>query len=79
MNVPDVISQVELKGSRADKLKTLNASIATLESIRAALQGDASISALPSDLHGPYINAPVWPSWARSWKLAKLRELMSFL
>jgi hypothetical protein len=47
MDVPDVISQVELRGSRAEKLKTLNASIARLEALRAALAGDASAPVPP--------------------------------
>jgi hypothetical protein len=64
MDVPDVISQVQLRGSRAEKLKALNASIARLEALRAALAGDASAPVPPPGLHGPYIDVPVWPWFA---------------
>ena len=73
---PDVIPQVELKGSRAEKLQALDATIARLHQLRAALIGDEPGRVPPGTLHGPYINAPVWPWFAAGWVVGALFVLL---
>jgi hypothetical protein len=64
MTVPDVIPQVVLSGSQDDKLKTLDACIVQLQEIPMTLAGGRPAPAPQPELHGPHINAPVWPWFA---------------
>ena len=67
---PQVIPSVELTGSRADKLRTLDAAIARLQQIRNTLTWEALVP--PYELHGRYINAPVWPWFVAGWIVGAL-------
>lgn len=70
MDVPDVIPQVELKGSVADTVRAIDAAIARLARIRAALANESL--PMPVEPRGPYINAAVWPWTVAGWSLAAL-------
>jgi hypothetical protein len=75
MEVPEVIPAVELHGSRADRLRTLDAAIARLQALKRAIGGEPAATP-PSELHGPYINAPVWPWFAAGCVLGALFVLL---
>jgi hypothetical protein len=72
MRSEDIIPAVELKGSQADRLKTLDALIGRLQAMRSMLAGEAFPGARPYELHGRYIHAPVWPWFAAGWVLGAL-------
>ena len=61
VNVSHFIPAVELKGSRGEKLKTLDALIARLQQLRRGLAGDLGYGKSPSERPGRYINSPEWP------------------
>ncbi len=67
-----MIPSVELKGTHADKVKTLDVAIARLDELRTALAGQPVPGAPPYELYGRYINAPVWPWFAAGWVLGAL-------
>lgn len=69
-NGPRVIPSVELTGSRAAKLKTLDAAISGLQQVRNTLTGEPLVP--PYELRGRYINAPVWPWFAAGWIVGAL-------
>ena len=71
-----VIPAVELRGSGTDRLKTLDASIARLQQLRRSIAGDAAPYVAPSELHGPYLYAPVWPWFLAGWIIGALFVLM---
>ncbi len=56
-----VIPAVELRGSRAQKLRTLETAIAFLERLRRSLAGDATAGRTSHEGPSPYIDAPAWP------------------
>ena len=72
MTVPDVIPAVPLTGSRADKVRAIDAALAQLEQLRAALSDEPGPRAIRAELRGPYINAPVWPWTVAGWSFAAL-------
>jgi hypothetical protein len=72
---PVVIPSVELTGSPADRLRTLDASIARLHKLRRTMAGDLP-DAPPYELHGPYLHAPAWPWFAAGWVIGALFVLM---
>jgi hypothetical protein len=72
---PDVIPEIELTGSPAERLKLLDAAIARLRELRRALTEDEA-DAPPYELLGPYINAPVWPWTVAGWTLAVMFMLL---
>jgi hypothetical protein len=71
-----VFPAIELRGSDADKLRTLDASIARLQQVRRTIAGDAAAYGPPSELHGPYLHAPVWPWFLAGWIIGALFVLM---
>jgi hypothetical protein len=73
---PVVIPAVELRGSPGERLRTLDASIAQLQRLRRSLVGEAAPDAIPYELHGPYLHAPVWPWFAAGWVIGALFVLM---
>ena len=76
MEMPEVIPPVELQGSRADRLRTLDAAIARLQALKRAVAGEPATVTPPSELHGPYINAPVWPWFVAGCVLGALFVLL---
>jgi len=60
-NISHFIPSVELKGSRSDKLETLDTLIAYLERLRRSLAGETL--AARGGYEGPsrYIGSPAWP------------------
>ena len=60
-NISHFIPSVELKGSRADKLKTLDTLIAHHERLRRSLAGDTPVTR--GGFEGPsrHIGSPAWP------------------
>ena len=72
---PEVIPPLELRGSLAEKLRAIDAAIIRLEVLRGTLAGEP-LRPRPSELQGPYINAPVWPWFAAGWMLGALCVLM---
>ena len=72
---PEVIPQLELRGSLAEKLRALDAAIIRLEVLRGSLAGEP-LRPRPSEVEGPYINAPVWPWFAAGWFLGAICVLM---
>jgi hypothetical protein len=76
---PIVIPSVELTGSLGERLVTLEASIARLHKLRRTLMGELPPDAHPSELHGPYLHAPVWPWFAAGWIVGALFVLMFVL
>ena len=73
---PLVIPRVELTGSPADRLLVLDAFIVRLQQLRRTLVGDALPPESPSELHGPYLHAPVWPWFVAGWIVGALFVLM---
>ena len=67
---------MELHGSRADRLRTLDGAIARLQALKRAIAGEPATATPPPELHGPYINAPVWPWSAAGWSWAALFVLL---
>ena len=72
---PEVIPQLELRGSVTEKLRAIDAAIIRLEVLRGSLAGEPARPG-PSELQGPYINAPVWPWFAAGWFLGAICVLM---
>lgn len=75
MEMPEVIPPVELHGSPGHRLRTLDAAIARLQALRRAIAGEPT-PIPPPELHGPYINAPVWPWFAAGCVLGALFVLL---
>lgn len=71
-----VIPAVELKGSQADRLKTLDASINRLLQMRRMLTGDTAPYRDRAELYGPYLHAPVWPWFLAGWIIGALFVLL---
>jgi hypothetical protein len=72
---PDVVPQLELRGSQAEKLRAIDAAIIRMEILRESLAGEPA-RPRPPEVQGPYINAPVWPWFAAGWSLGVLCVLM---
>ena len=72
---PEVIPPLELRGSLAEKLRAIDAAIIRLEVLRGSLAGEPA-RPRPSELQGPYINAPVWPWFAAGWFVGAICVLM---
>ena len=72
---PEVIPPLELRGSLAEKLRAIDVAIVRLEVLRGSLTGEPA-RPRPSELQGPYINAPVWPWFAAGWFLGAICDLM---
>ena len=73
---PIVIPAVELSGSQTDRLRALEASIVRLQQLKLTLVGEALPREFPSELHGPYLHAPVWPWFLAGWVTGALFVLM---
>jgi len=73
---PLVIPAVELSGSHADRLRALNASIVRLQQLKRTLVGDTTPHEASTELHGPYLYAPVWPWFLAGWIIGALFVLM---
>jgi hypothetical protein len=73
---PVIIPAVELRGSLADRLRMLDAAIAREQELRRTIAGEALSEEPPSELHGPYLHAPVWPWFAAGWVVGALFVLM---
>jgi hypothetical protein len=71
-----IIPPLELQGSPSDRLRALDESIRRLQQIRRSLVGDAAPLEAPSELHGPYLHAPVWPWFLAGWIIGALFVLM---
>lgn len=69
-DAPVVIPAVELRGSLLDRLQTLDAAIARLQSARRALSREPVPGAPSNEFYGRHINAPVWPWTVAGWTLA---------
>jgi hypothetical protein len=67
MGVDDIIPAVAPGGSPAETLQALDRVIVELQELRAALAGALPASQPTADLHGPYLNAPVWPWFAAGY------------
>lgn len=78
VGVDQLIPAVKLEGSRAERLKTLDAAIARLERERSRLVGP-SPKIPPGERESRYINAPVWPWFAAGWLLGALFVLLFLL
>ena len=65
---PQAIPEIELTGTRTERLRALDAAIARLRELRRALAGDNDKA--PYELYSPYIHAPVWPWTVAGWTLA---------
>ena len=70
------VPSVTLTGSTAEQLEALEASIAHLLRLRHELTGDSLQPTMPPELHGPYLNAPVWPWFLAGWIVGALFVLM---
>jgi len=68
---PREIPPVRLTGSTANQFRTLETSIAYLQRLRHELTGDSLLPTMPPELHGPYLNAPVWPWFLAAGSLAR--------
>jgi hypothetical protein len=77
-DVPETIPAVLLRGSDADKLKTLDAAMARLQELRGRLVGEPAAPEAP-EIRGRYLHAPVWPWFAAGWILGALFMLMFVL
>ena len=75
-DAPITIPEVELSGSQADRLRALEASIVRLQQLKLTLVGEASPHDAQSELHGPYLYAPVWPWFLAGWVAGALFVLM---
>jgi hypothetical protein len=75
-DAPTVIPAVELRGSLVDRLRTLDAAIARLQSARRALSREPVPGAPSHEFYGRYINAPVWPWAVAGWTLAVIFMLL---
>jgi hypothetical protein len=75
-DAPLVIPAVELSGSQSDRLRALEASIVRLQQLKRSLVGDMGPLEPPSELHGPYLHAPVWPWFVAGWIIGALFVLM---
>ena len=64
-----------LQGSRSDRLRALDDAIVRLELLRESIAGEP-LRPRPSELLGPYINAPVWPWFAAGWVIGAACVLM---
>jgi hypothetical protein len=73
---PVLIPAVELRGTLVDRLRTLDAAIARLQSARRALSREPVPGAPSNEFYGPYINAPVWPWTVAGWTLAVVFMLL---
>jgi hypothetical protein len=76
---PIVIPGVELSGPLADRLKTLDLTLARLQTLRSTLGQDSIPGAPPTEVYGPYVNAPVWPWFAAGWVVGALFALLFLL
>jgi hypothetical protein len=74
--VSPFIPSVELKGSRTQKLRTLDTLIAYLERLRRSLAGDAIAGRTGHEGPSRYIDAPVWPWLAAGIVLGALFVLL---
>ena len=75
-DAPIVIPAVELHGSQADRLQALESSIVRLQRLKLTLVGAAAPHEPPSELHGPYLPAPVWPWFLAGWVAGALFVLL---
>ena len=75
-DAPIVIPAVELHGSQADRLQALESSIVRLQRLKLTLVGGAAPHEPPSELHGPYLHAPVWPWFLAGWVAGALFVLL---
>ena len=75
-DAPITIPAVELSGSQAARLRALETSIVRLQQLRLTLAGEALLHEPPSELHGPYLHAPVWPWFLAGWVAGALFVLM---
>jgi hypothetical protein len=73
---PVVVPGIELHGSVVDRLQTLDAAIARLQSLRRTLAREPVPGAPPNEFYGPYVNAPVWPWFAAGWVIGALFVLL---
>ena len=60
-NVSHLIPALELKGSRGEKLKRLDALITQLHQLRRSLAGDVAYRKGAFERPGPHIESPKWP------------------
>jgi len=74
-----VIPALKLEGSRAERLRTLDEGIAHLRQLRGSLIGEPLPHVPPGELHGRFINAPVWPWFVAGWVLGALFVLAFLL
>lgn len=75
-DAPVVIPSVELRGSLVDRLRTLDAAIRRLQSMRRGLSREPVPGGPPNEVYGPHINAPVWPWTVAGWTLAVVFMLL---
>jgi hypothetical protein len=75
-DTPVIIPAIELRGSAIDRLRTLDAAIARLQSMRRAAARTPVPGAPANEFYGPYVNAPVWPWTVAGWALAVVFMLL---
>ena len=74
--VPQFIPSIELKGSRGEKLKTLDALIAHLEQLRRSLAGNLEYRKGAFERPGPHIDSPEWPWFMAGTSVGALIALL---
>ena len=75
-DLPLVIPAIELKGSPAEKLRTLDEAIVRLRHVRRAVMGEPAAGIPPHELRGRYIDAPSWPWFLAGWVFGALFVLV---
>jgi hypothetical protein len=73
---PYIVPALELTGPRAERLRTLDAAIERLETIRSELAGFRGPEGVSPDVRSPRLDAPVWPWFAAGWVFGALFVLM---
>ena len=75
-DLPLMVPAIELKGSPAEKLQTLDEAIVRLRHVRRALMGEPAAGIPPYEIRGRYINAPSWPWFVAGWVFGVLFVLV---
>jgi len=70
----DVIPEITLEGSPADRLKVLDAAMTRLRELRRALAGENEKARY--EFYSPHVNASVWPWTVAGWTLAVIVMLL---
>jgi hypothetical protein len=74
--IPHFIPSVELKGSIADKLNTLDRLLTYLQRLRYSIAGAEPVRGAVYEGPGRHVNAPAWPWFTAGIALGALFVLM---